>query len=124
MVPDPTDIADGAGAVSSGLVTVRATEPLSDIDAVYAEIGRHGTDRHASIDGAQRSLEKAIAATRAALERGVPLNMTEVARRAGVSKQTLYNHLPAALVAAARAAAADPDGTPVPPPAGPDPEET
>jgi hypothetical protein len=110
MVPDPTAEA------------VRPTEPpASDLDRVYDEIGRHGTDRHASIDAAQLSLEKAIAATREALEAGLPLNMTEVARRAGVSKQTLYNRLPDELVAAR---AATPDGTSAPPPAGPDPEET
>jgi hypothetical protein len=74
--------------------------PAVDAAAVYDAVGRKGASRGRALEKADARLADAIAIVETALRAGVPLNLTECARRAGVSKQTVYNHLPPELVAA------------------------
>lgn len=75
-------------------------EPLAAASAVYDAVARKGASRSRSLEKADARLAEAIAIVETALRACVPLNLTECARRAGVSKQTVYNHLPPELVAA------------------------
>lgn len=81
--------------------------PAAAAAAVYDEVARKGASRGRALATADARLAEAIAVVEGALRDGVPLNLTEVARRAGVAKQTVYNHLPPELVAA-RVAPYDP----------------
>lgn len=73
-----------------------------DVDDVYAAIGEHGSHRIAALAAAGDHLTDAIELARVALEAGADLNLTEVARRAGVTRQTIYQRLPADLIDARR----------------------
>lgn len=81
-------------------MTDQVTSSTADATAVYDTVARRGAARQRDLASAESCLRDAMRVVRQALERGVTLNLTEVARRAGVSKQTVYNHLPPELVAA------------------------
>lgn len=84
------------------------TASVADVYArldVYADtLKRARQDTRAAIDAS-------VAEVRQALEAGVPLNLSECARRTGIAKQTLYSRLPPRLIADRRG---DPEVTDAP----------
>lgn len=74
--------------------------PVDDaVDRIYRRVGVLGTSRRQHLTAASTDLDAIIDAVRDALAAGVELNLAEVLRVAGISKRTLYERLPADLVA-------------------------
>lgn len=82
-----------------------AETPTRDdrVDRVYARVGVLGTSREQHLTAAAIDLDDIIDVVRHALEQGVDLNLAEVLRCSGIAKRTLYERLPADLVAARHA---------------------
>lgn len=91
------------------------TPPPATADDVYLIVEAAGGARAAGRKAATDNLTVIITTVERALRAGITLNLHEVARRGDVAKATLYNRLPADLVADRRR---DPD------PTDPDPKET
>jgi transcriptional regulator of acetoin/glycerol metabolism len=62
--------------------------------AVYDAAARAGAERKRLAAEAERQLDAVVTGAVEALEAGVSLNLTEIARRAGLSRTTLYDRLP------------------------------
>lgn len=73
-----------------------------DPAAIYAAVGTHGDARRVALDTARDALDDVVALVTDALEAGADLNLTEIARRAGVAKATIYNRVPDELIAGRR----------------------
>lgn len=69
-------------------------------EAVYAGLDDCRRTRDRTLTDAAAALDDAIGMIEDALERGAVLNLTECARRAGVSKATIYNRLSDGLIGA------------------------
>jgi acetyl/propionyl-CoA carboxylase alpha subunit len=65
---------------------------------VVAKLLTIGETRRKALDDASAALDDLVGIVTAALENGADLNLTECARAAGVTKQTLYDRIPPALI--------------------------
>lgn len=86
--------------------------PVDPAAALYAKVRRRGDTRRQSLVQADLALTDAVRLVREALRDGVELNLTEVARCAGVTKQTVYDRLGAEIIAARRSQDRPDDPTP------------